>query len=505
MTDTNVDVGLHESLNAHSFVVPANAPRAKVDQDPAFIEMQRQLARMSAVSELVSLADAADDTRDACQMMADQIKRFLAVDQVLIGLCQPQGIRCTLVAVSEVASFHPHGQLAVSAEAVLQECLARGQAVCWPESGSQGSETNLSEVNTSEMHSSGGLLAHQQFALAANIVGIASMPLRDANGRVCGAWMTTGKCGWVHSNEAIGFLEAASTPVSSSLSLLQRAQRGRVQKLIDSASRWASEKRGRAVIFAALVMMIILCIPTHYRAKCDCTVEPVTRRYVAAPFAGPLQKTFVQPGDLVETGQLLARIDARELRMELSSTRAELHRAAKQHAGHLAILDSGESEVARFEVDQLKVRTQLLEHRERNVEIRSPIDGMVISGDLEDAQGMPLELGQMLFEISPLDSMIVEVNVAEDDFFYIRPGMPVSIRLDAFPLRRFEASVKRVHPRAELRQSANVFVAEVVLTDTPIGFRPGMQGTAKIKADRYPIAWNWFRRPLAALLTWLGW
>ena len=234
-------------------------------------------------------------------------------------------------------------------------------------------------------------------------------------------------------------------------------------------------------------------------------MEPVTRRYVAAPFAGPLEKSLVDTGDIVEEGQLLARMDGRELRMELSSTRADLHRAAKERAGHLAMLSSGRAEIARFEVDRLQARHELLEHRERNVEIRSPIAGVVVSGDHEDAEGIMLDIGQTLFEIAPLDRMVVEVGIAEDDFAYVRPGMPVTIRLDAFPLRRFNATLESIHPRAELRDNQHVFVGEVRLDSSEIAFRPGMQGTARIKAGRFPLGWNLFRRPLTKLVAWLGW
>ena len=118
---------------------------------------------------------------------------------------------------------------------------------------------------------------------------------------------------------------------------------------------------------------------------------------------------------------------------------------------------------------------------------------------------MPLEIGQTLFEIAPLDKMVVEIGIAEDDFSYIRPGMPATIRLDAFPLRRLHASIARVHPRAELRDNTNVFIAEVQLERPGVGLRPGMRGTARVEADRYPLGWNLFRRPLTAALAWLGW
>src|SRR6185436_18970478 len=122
-----------------------------------------------------------------------------------------------------------------------------------------------------------------------------------------------------------------------------------------------------------------------------------------------------------------------------------------------------------------------------------------------DAEGMPLEQGQTLFEVAPLGRMKVEIAVREDDFAYVRPGMKATIQLNAFPLQSFQATIDCIHPRAELREADNVFIAEIEL-DNPSGvLRPGMRGTAKIAADRYPLGWNLLRRPITATLAWLGW
>lgn len=469
-------------------IVPNAVAAAVVERD----RLQNQLTQISALTDLVSHVESAADPQAACQALVDQLQQFLGVEQVLIGLCNRRNVKCELTAVSGVVNFHAGGELAVSAQSALQECIARGELVQW------------SVVEQSES-GGGGLMAHAQFARLVGAAEITAAVLRDATGRVCGAWMLTGMVGEVHTEVVTGFLRASGAPVASALGLVKRGQKGRLQRAAENLRTWAGEKRSHAIMAAVALLGLMLCIPVHYHPTCDCTVEPVVRRFVAAPFAGPLEKSLVQTGDVVEKGQLLATIDGRELRMELSSTRADLHRATKQRAGHLAIHDSGESEVARYEVDSLQVRTELLEHREKNVDIRSPIAGVVVSGDLEDAEGMPLELGQTLFEIAPLEKMVVEVSIPEDDFAYVRPGMEVNIRLDAFPLRQFQAVIQRVQPRAELRDDANVFLAEVKLQDEFMGLRPGMRGTAKIQSDRYPIVWNWFRRPISAAIAWWGW
>ena len=102
---------------------------------------------------------------------------------------------------------------------------------------------------------------------------------------------------------------------------------------------------------------------------------------------------------------LLATLDGRETKLELAEVEAELNRATKQRDGHVVSHESGEAYVAKYEIERLKSRRSLLLHRQESLELRSPMDGIVIAGDLQNAEGMPLKVGQTLFEVAPLDQL----------------------------------------------------------------------------------------------------
>jgi len=321
---------------------------------------------------------------------------------------------------------------------------------------------------------------------------------------VRGAWLFAGPVAALCRDDVVALLRAAQSPVASALQLLVRAQVGWFHSFLRGLARMIRQRRGQAILLAVAVAAALLFVPVPHRVRCNCQLEPVTRRFVAAPFAGPLKETFVEPGDLVKQGQLLARMDGREIRWELSGVQADLYRAAKQRAGHVASHEAGEAEVARHEVDRLQFREQLLKSRDQDLEIRSPVDGMVVSGDLKDAEGMPLKVGEVLFEVTPLEAMVVELAVPEDDVTCVRSGMPVAITLDAFPSCRYTAQVERVHPRAELRDGENIFVAEVPLENERRELLPGMRGHGRIAVGHARLGWILFHRPMAAALEWLG-
>ena len=162
-------------------------------------------------------------------------------------------------------------------------------------------------------------------------------------------------------------------------------------------------------------------------------MQPVQRRFVAAPLDGPLSNVAVRPGDTVAAGDLLATINPREIEYELAGVRAEWNRADQEKRGLIAQHDFAASKIASLETERLKLQTNLLEYRRDNLEIRSPIAGVVVAGDLKHSEGTPVTKGQTLFEVAPLGETVVEIAIPEHEWASVRTGMPVTFELYALP------------------------------------------------------------------------
>jgi multidrug efflux pump subunit AcrA (membrane-fusion protein) len=145
-----------------------------------------------------------------------------------------------------------------------------------------------------------------------------------------------------------------------------------------------------------------------------------------------------------------------------------------------------------------------LEHRITNLAIRSPVAGYVIGGDLKRTEGAPLTVGQVLYEIAPLDQMIVEVAIADDDIALVEVGQPVSIRFDAYAGDEFAGRLLRIHPRSETRDSRNVFIGEVMLDEAAGALRPGMKGKARIAIGGKSLAGGLCQRGWHTIAMLLG-
>ena len=101
--------------------------------------------------------------------------------------------------------------------------------------------------------------------------------------------------------------------------------------------------------------------------------------------------------------------------------------------------------------------------------------------------------------------MVVEIAIPEDDVRHVRAGMTVRLTLDALPSEKVEATIAKVHPRAELRDHDNVFIAEAQISNSERKLRPGMRGSSDVSTGTRTLGWNLFHKPVAAALGWLGW
>ncbi|MEZ6129751.1 MAG: HlyD family efflux transporter periplasmic adaptor subunit [Planctomycetaceae bacterium] len=444
---------------------------------------------VAALVELVARIAACRSAATAGRCLVDELQSYLNAGRVALGQCRDGHPKCRLMAVSGLPDVDAFSEETSQTEAVLLESIARNTTTVWPAHEDSGRHA---------------LLSHQRFAQQQQSVAVVSTPLRTADGHCVGALVATFS-DEAAAHEAFRFLFAGERSLAAAFSSADRSSqsvRGRLLSRVRSLWRGAAFRTAAVVTAVVTAMMFV---PVDYRVTCEAEMQPVARRFVAAPFAAPLERCLVEPGDVVEVDQLLAVLDGRELRWELAGVRADLARAGKEHDAHLSRQEFGDAAITRHEIERLQNRSSLLTERTRNLEIRSPIAGVIVAGDLKEAEGVPLETGQSLFEVAPLDRMRVEVAVPEADMRHVAEGMPLALRLDAARSEVVSATIQQLHPAATLRDHDNVFIAEADVANEALLLRPGMKGTAAISTGPKALGWNLFHKPVAEVVGWLGW
>jgi multidrug efflux pump subunit AcrA (membrane-fusion protein) len=268
--------------------------------------------------------------------------------------------------------------------------------------------------------------------------------------------------------------------------------------------KWAylnGNRRGIAVTITALLLAAML-FPTPYRVKADVRIEPQSPRIVSAPFEAMIEDVLVHPGDVVKAGQTLLTLDGRPLRLERQSLEAEIYQSAKQKDISLAAGRIAESQQAQLKYQQLLRRRDLIDRRLEQLTVSSPIDGVIVSGDLRRSVGASLELGRVLLEIAPLDRVMVEIAIPEYEISMVEENANAKIRVDASGAPTINRSITEIYPAGELREDKVVFISLIELDNRDNAFRPGMTGKATVYGDYCPFVWPYMRRAVDQI-TWL--
>lgn len=457
------------------------------------------LASSSAPSQarpdLLVLADAAlslgrgSKTR-AAFALAQSLARASGADRVFLGLAK-SSTRVVLAAASGATMINTRGDLPRAVENAFAECVLRGATLMHP----------LPETLPPDSDVSASPLLKQALSEAGAESGLC-LPLFTEEQTPSGALLLCFGEGKTRGPAiALPHLREAGPALAGCLAAMVRLPKGAAQA--SPLTLWARRHKRKLQLGLAALAMVMLLFPLPHKVTGASTATPKVRRFVVAQFDGSLKESMVQPGDPVTRGQTLAMMDGKEIELEIASLRAELDMAEKQRTMHLASGEMALVQLAALERDKLSRRITYLQGLLEQLDIVSPLDGVLLSGDLRRSVGSPLSKGQPLFEVAPLGSMVVEISVDQGDVPYVEPGMEIRAVFDTFPGRVWEGTVETILPATELRQGRYVFVAEMTV-DNPEGLlKPGMTGEADITVGRRCLAWTLLRKPVNALRTFL--
>ena len=207
-------------------------------------------------------------------------------------------------------------------------------------------------------------------------------PLWSEKDEAVGAWILLGSAKIVHDEGTRRFVLAAAHGLGEIFNILRRGTRPRWVRLLTAGAFARPSWRRKATWSAVAVLGAALFLPWPYKVSCDCEIQPATRRFVAAPYAGIFETSLVEPGDLVRRDQVLARMDGRDIRLELASLSAEQDRFGKERVVNMAAGKVAAAQIGSLELERLALKRRLLTSREESLNITSPIEGIVVSGDL---------------------------------------------------------------------------------------------------------------------------
>jgi HlyD family secretion protein len=171
----------------------------------------------------------------------------------------------------------------------------------------------------------------------------------------------------------------------------------------------------------------------------------------------------------------------RELRKKDLMAQSDLDAAQAAYDAALAQVEVNRAQAAQAQAS-LKQSTVDL----NNTVIRSPVDGLVISRNVDVGQTVAASLqAPTLFTIAnELARMEVHTNVDEADVGNVKEGQDVTFTVDAFPSRRFRGRVHQVRNAPIVVQNVVTYVAVVRIDNKELLLKPGMTANVQFLVSR---------------------
>lgn len=415
----------------------------------------------------------------ALHELANSLARAFACQRVTVGLTRQQRVR--IHAVSGEVDFDARSALFVDIAEAMTETRLQGAPVRLPAPPEQPAPR-----------------AHMALAETLHRPALLSLPLVDDE-QIVGVLLLERDRPFAQADQDL--LVQLSLLVSPVLALKRLESLTIAQWSGRLARRALGGLLGRrrlglkvAALVAVAVVSWSLLDTGMFRVDADARIEAESQRVVVSAFPSYLSEVTARPGDLVQRGDVLARLDSNDLELERIKWQGELDKLQKEYRATLAQRDRSKVRVLQAQLEQARSQLDLLDVRLKRAVVRAPIDGVVVSGDWSQALGKPVDQGEKLFEVAALDDFDVVLMVDESDISWMAIGQTGRLRLRSLPGQTLPFEVADIAPVSEPKDGSNRFRLKATFGSLPQAVRPGMGGVAKIDIEPQALGWIWTRK-----------
>ena len=264
-------------------------------------------------------------------------------------------------------------------------------------------------------------------------------------------------------------------------------------------------------------------------------IEPITKVEIKSKASGIVKKLYMDAGEKVKTGQLLAELDKEEIQARVSQAEAALQAAkanverakvdalgpdvplllrayeraqqmAKEGVVSQAALDDAQRNYelalnkrdmakasltqAQAQVQQSRATLEQLQQEYRNSTIVSPMDGLVLSRNVEvgDAVSSILILGSsatLIMTLGDTSEVYVKGKVDESDISKVYLGQPARIKVESFKDKTFDGKVTKISPLGVEKDNVTTFEVRVSVTNDKGDLKAAMTANAEIILEEH--------------------
>jgi multidrug efflux pump subunit AcrA (membrane-fusion protein) len=475
--------------------------------------------------------------------VANEVRRVLACDRV--ALVMREGVQWRLLSASGVSRADRQSEFARLSERLAEKVANWGEPIAHvADRDDEELPPGLAEALAEHLdHSHARQLAAVPLALSA--ADADGNEQEGAEPRADVAAVLLAECfdaasaeDWQRQLVEVGELAAPALARAATL------DRFPIRTALRWSDRWATlhrswqRKRTWAILAAVVAGAAGLAfIPAELTVEAPATLAAAVEREVFATATGSVAEIHASQGQVVKQGDVLIVLRDAELTFKLQQVRGELD-ATRQRLEALAFTRtdrtlrerpaddrlplSAEQRQLEERLATLELQLQLLSERHDALTLRSPINGEVLTPDVENLlASRPVERGQSLLTIADVASgWELHAEVSQRDVGAIIAAqvaaaasdppsvVPARFRLSGDVAATYDAHVAAVSAAVPLEAdgledaASPVNVRLAVSGAAPAAARPGMAASVRIECGEKSLGYVWFHDVAATLYRW---
>ena len=450
-------------------------------RDRSMAHIQGDGQRMEHVLESLAASLSHKDFQRMAEALVTDLALRLDCEMVALGFRKRLSSR--VMRVSHAAEFGQRMNLTRDLAGAMDEAIDQGCLIRHPAAEGQVAASR----------------AHRDLAQTHQAANLLTVPF-DVGGKLVGALTFERREGHPFDLATIELCDCLAAILGPILHSTWREERWIGTKLVESTGRLARSLLGpgylgRKVGLAACVGLVALfgTWKQDFVVTSDAVIEGSLQRIVAAPFEGYIAAEALRAGAIVQKGDVLARLDDRDLGLERLRWTTTVSQKETEYSRALTDGDRVEASIVLAQIEQARAQVALVDEQIARTVLTAPLDGIIVSGDLSQKIGASVARGEPLFTIAPLDEFRAILSVDERDTAQIEPGQTGQILVAALPNQPLPYVIRTITPVNQIGDGRNLFRVEAELTQTDAALRPGMQGVGKTMIEERLTIANWTR------------
>jgi multidrug resistance efflux pump len=432
------------------------------------------------VLKSTAIALSHNNSTEAVMALTTELAHQLQCERVSIGFIDKTDVH--VAALSNSALHESRQNIVKGIKSVMQEAIDQQETLIYP-----AEENNYYCVHQ-----------HERYVKQYGGQYICTVPL-IVNNEVSGAIMFERQGDQkAFDDQTKELCEQLASLIAPILYYRRLNDRPVLRKLTESARGMLKNIVGTSnpgIKFVSVLLILAITFMSvkqwDYKISANAILEGEVERVITSPEEGFIKDATARPGDIVESGTVIATLDDRDLQLENLKWQSKQKQLSKEYREALAKHDLSRIGILRAQLSQAEAQLEILEQKIQRTVITVPLSGVIISGDYTRSLGSPVERGEVLYTVSPLEDYRVVLHIDESEVADITVGMTGELTLSAAAEETYQIEVTQITPVSIAENGINYFKVEASLNSTPDYLRPGMQGVGKINTGQRQLLWIW--------------